>query len=439
MIFGSIVVLVLLLALNALYVAAEFAVVAARPSRIEHEAQKGNVAAQKLLRVLQKPARLDRYISSCQLGITVTSLAVGAVSQATLAEALSTLLAGAGWAAPIMASSIAAVIVLVVLSVLQLVVAEQVPKSIALHAPNRVALRTLWPVQLTTRAFDGFITLLNGSAQGLLRLFGVASAAHHHVHSPEEIQQLMDECVDRGLMGEDDRERLGQALSLSGQTARKLMVPRPRIFAIDYSDPVEAAVESVLRTPHTRVPVYRGSIDNIIGIVHAKDLVEHFVDGKGLQSFAQIMRPVFTVHEGTTADRLIALMRENRVQMAVVLDEFGGTAGLLTLEDVLAEVFGDVADEFSPAQANTERLPDGRVRLPGQMRLDEAAACIGAAWIGDAATIGGHVVDKLGHLPRQGETLELDGARIEIEKVSRRVIASLLVSPPAVQQETTSG
>jgi CBS domain containing-hemolysin-like protein len=432
--------LALMIALNALFVAAEFSIVAARPSRIQQAAEQGSGRAVRLMRTLRDPAALDRYISSCQLGITVTSIAAGAISQATLAMALQPALVDLGAVSAAMAASVAAVIVLVGMSVLQLVLGEQVPKSVALYVPDRVALGTFPTVQFTARLLRGVIWLLNGSSQGLLRLFGIRRAAQHHVHSREEIDRLIAESAEGGVVGADEHQRLRQALMLGERSLRKLMVPRPRIVAIDEASAIDDAIECALSTPYTRFPLYRGSIDHIVGFVHAKDLIGPLMAGGEPESLADLRRPVLTVHEGMTADRLIALMQERRGQMAVVLDEFGGTAGLITIEDVLAEVFGEIADEFSPQEARPERLPDGRVRLPGAMRLDEAAAFVGAPWRGDAATVGGFVVERLGKLPGRGDVLVVDGARLEIERVTRRVVESLLVEPPPPPaQEVASG
>ncbi len=439
----AILVVALLLFLNGVFVAAEFGAVAARRNRIQQLAEQGSGSAKMLLAILADPTRLNRYISACQLGITTTSLALGAYGPHVLARAQSPALADFGSMQGVAANSLAVVIVLAGLSTLQIVLGEMVPKSWALHRPNSAALVTVWPLLWAQRLLAPLILVLDGASRLVLRLFGVKRVViHSHVHSRQEIDLLIQHSERGGVLQEGQHQRLQHALELEVLTASKLMVPRPKIAAIDIQAPSESALQTILEGRHTRLPVYRNDIDNIVGILHTRDLARAMVADGGLEGWRQLVRPVLFVSEGMTLDRLLARLRERQTQQAIVMDEFGGVAGLVTLEDVLTHVFGEVGDEFSDHDDQPEQLDDGRVRLPGSLRLDEVEDVLGSSWNGTAKTVGGHVTQMLGHLPEAGETLTLQGVRVEVESVDNHVVTSVLVSPaspPEHEKEATSG
>ena len=424
-----ILVIATLIALNALYVAAEFAAVSVRRSRIRQRAEQGDASARRLLPVLESPVQLDRYIACSQIGITLTSLIVGAYGQATLGRALAPVFERFLELSPVAALSSASVALLLTLTALQMVLGELVPKSLALQFPTQVALRTSLPMRWSLRLFHPFINFLNGSGALALRAMGVEPVGHRHIHSPEEIDLLIAESRDGGLLEPDEHRRLRRALQLGIRPARHLMVPRQEVKAVDIDTPVEEVLRTMAETPYTRLPVFRGDIDHVEGLLHTKDLFRGYLERGHVASVRQLMRPILMVHESVTADRLLTLMRERRSHLAMVMDEFGGVAGLVTLDDVLTEVMGEVADEFRVDQPRPERLDDGRVRLPGWMRLDEAEPWIGILWDGDADTVGGRVMEALGHVPREGEQVVIDGVAVEVEAVSGHAVATLLAVP----------
>ncbi|MDB4951869.1 MAG: hypothetical protein JWM27_4518 [Gemmatimonadetes bacterium] len=422
------VVVAVLIALTALYVAAEFAAVSVRRTRIRQRAEAGDALAAVLLRFISDPLRLDRYISASQMGITVTSLLVGAYAQSTIAADLAPVMARWG-VGPSAAHSVATIVVLAVLTMLQMVLSELVPKYLALQKPTEVALFTVLPVQWSLTAFSWFLTVLNGSAALVLRAFGMEAVGHGHIHSPEEIDLLIAESRDGGLLEPDEHRRLRRALQLGIRPARHLMVPRPQISAIEIDTPVEAVKRRVAESPYTRLPVFRGTVDNIVGVLHTRDLFTRLLDPAPLLSIEPLLRPILMVHESVSADRLLTMMREKRSHQAVVLDEFGGVSGLVTLDDVLTEVMGEFGDEFKSADPRPEKLPDGRVRLPGQLRLDEAEPWIGAFLDGDSDTVGGRVSEALGHLPQPGEAVTVCGVRLEVEAVAAHAVAWVVATP----------
>ena len=433
MVVASVVAAVLILG-TALYVAAEFAAISVRRSRLQSLAAEGNRLARWLLPIIQSPADLDRYIAVSQIGITLTSLILGAYAQATFAVRLAPVFAELGGLQEVAAQSVAAGVVLFLLTVLQVLIGELIPKTVALQYPTPTALYTLIPMRASAWLFRPFNAFLNGSGLALLRLLGAPQQTHRHIHSPEEIELLIAESRDGGLLEPDEHRRLQRALRLTLRQARELMVPRRRISAIDIETPITEVVGLLVQSPYSRLPVYRGTIDNVAGLLHTKDVVRWLVaGGSDGASVETLLRPITSVHESVTADRIIRQLRERRSHQALVVDEFGGTAGLLTLEDVLSELIEDVGDEFKAGEAAPETLPDGRMRLPGETGVQDAATLLGAAWETDASTIGGLVTEALGHLPTEGERATVGGHEFEVERVAHRAVQSVLVRKVAPQ------
>jgi len=427
MVLVAILVVAALILVNALYVAAEFAAVSVRRSRIQQLAADGNPLASWLLPVLESPKTLDRYIGACQIGITLSSLVLGAYAQATFAVWLTPYFAALGGLQDVVAQSTSTAVVLLTLTVAQVVFAELVPKSLALQYPTQTSLYTLIPMLGSLWIYRPFIKVLNGTALLFLRAIGAPFQAHRHIHSPEEIELLIAESRDGGLLEPDEHRRLQRALRLNLRLAKQLMVPRRKIAALDIKTPLHEVIGVVAQSPFSRLPVYRDSIDNIVGVLHTKDLVRWFVTEGSAMTLADLIRVVPTVHESVTADRILRDLRERRSHQTLVVDEFGGTSGLLTLEDVLSELLGHVGDEFKAAQPAAELLADGRTRLPGSMTVDDAAAVLDTVWDTDAATVGGMVIEMLGHIPAAGECAEIGLYEFEVERVADRAVDSVIV------------
>jgi putative hemolysin len=437
MVLVAVLVVVGLLLFNALYVAAEFAAVSVRRSRIQQLAADGNTLAAWLLPVLDSPAALDRYIAACQIGITLSSLILGAYAQATIAVWLTPSFQALSGLQDVAAQSTSAAVVLLVLTVAQVVFAELVPKSLALQYPTQTSLYTLIPMMASLAVYRPFIKWLNGTGLLVLRVLGAPQQGHRHIHSPEEIELLIADSRDGGLLEPDEHRRLQRALRLNLRQARQLMVPRRRISAIDIRTPLNEVIGLSAQSPYSRLPVYRDSIDNVVGVLHTKDLVRWFVgDGQDL-SLATVMRPIGSVHESVTADRVLRVLRERRSHQALVVDEFGGTAGIVTLEDVLSELLGEVGDEFKAVDPDAEKLPDGRIRLPGELSVDDAASLLRTRWESEATTIGGMVIEALGHLPAPGEMTTVGNYEFEVERVAQRALTSVIarrVRTPEVEE-----
>lgn len=424
---AAILVVTALILVNAVYVAAEFAAVSVRRARIQQMAAEGSLLASWLLPVLESPAALDRYIAACQIGITLSSLILGAYAQSTFAVWLTPYFASMGGLQDVAARSTSTVVVLLVLTIGQVIFAELVPKSLALQHPTRTALYTLVAMIPSQWIYRPFIKWLNGTGLLLLRMIGASPQGHRHIHSPQEIELLIAESRDGGLLEPDEHRRLQRALRLNLRQARQLMVPRTKMSALSIDTPLNEVITAAAQSPYSRLPVYRGSLDNIVGILHTKDLVRWLVSDGTNGSLASLIRPIASVHESVTADRILRELRERRSHQALVVDEFGGTAGLLTLDDVLSELVGDVGDEFKPEDPVAETLPDGRMRLPGGMPADHAATALKTAWDTEAATVGGLVTAALGHLPVAGETVRIGDFELEVERVAERAVETVVV------------
>ena len=425
MVFAAFFVVAALILVNAVYVAAEFAAVSVRRSRVRQLAEEGHPLAAWLLPVLEKPASLERYIAACQIGITVSGLVLGAYAEAKIADSLMPLLVRAGLQ-PATAHSTSTAAVLLLLTIASVIFAELVPKALALQYPTQAALYAVLPMAPSMWAYRPLITWLNGTGLLLRRLVGAPPKAHRHIHSPEEIELLIAESRDGGLLEPDEHRRLRRALRLNLRQARQLMVPRPDISAIDINTPLDDVIRLVSQSPYSRLPVYRDSIDNIVGMLHTKDLVRWLVSGGSTGTLETVIRPITSIHESVTVDRVLRHLRERRTHQSLVVDEFGGTSGLITLEDVLSELLGDVGDEFKAGEPVPEALPDGRFRLPGSMPVEDAATFLGTTWETTAATVNGVITEALGHLPTTGERASIGDFEFLVENVHRRAVVTAL-------------
>lgn len=433
-------VLCLLIAINALYVAAEFSAVSVRTSQVQQEAEEGNNLARRLLKILLDGRMLDRYVAACQIGITISSLVVGAYAQATLAPALTPLFERLGSLQEAAAQSTAAVTVLVGLTVIQMVLGELVPKSLALRSPMRVGLFTVIPMQWSQRLLSWFIDVLNGSGGIILRMLGVPESGHRHVHSAQELSFLVAESARGGLLKPNEHLRLRAALQLGERPVRNLMVPRTAILALDVDADMQEVVRIATESPYTRFPVYEGTIDQVVGIVHVRDIATSASAHGTAVSLRALLRPVLVAPATMKADRLLVRFKAERHTMAVLVDEYGGTAGLITIDNILDDLIGDIADEFRPLAPTPERLPDGRVRFPGAYPVGDTVAWVGTMWDArGASTVSGLVMAVLGRVPQRGDTLSIDGVAIEVEHVDKRRVLSVIASPLRVKEQVAKG
>lgn len=313
-----------------------------RRSRVRRLAEDGHVFARWLLPCVETPSALDRYVGGSQIGITLSSLVLGAYTQATVTPTWAPMVERWLYLEPATAWSAATILVLTVLTSTQLVIGELVPKALALQHPTETALWTVVPMLGSVWIFRPFLALLNGSATMILRAFGMRMDGHRHLHSPEEIELLIAESRDGGLLEPEEQQRLQRALRLTRRTARDLMVPREKLSALPIDAPWDDVVRTVTATPFSRLPIYRGTLDQVVGMLRVKDLVQRYVTD-GPQPLDRLLRPIQHLPETLTADRVIALLRERRAHQAVVVDAGGRAVGLITIQDVLGELLGPQA------------------------------------------------------------------------------------------------
>lgn len=418
-------VLVLVL-LNAFFVAAEFALVGARRSKIDAYAQKGVRGAKSVQEAL---TNLDRYISGTQLGITLASLALGWIGEPALATLVDAGLGMVGIDIPTGAAHTTAGVVtaFVIITFLHIVLGELAPKSLALVAPERVSLVVSRPLILFSRVMSPFIGVLNGVANALLGLFGIRPVSEsHHVHSPEELRLLVMQARAQGTLNETDSQMLAGVFDFHEKKARDVMRPRTDVAAIP-ADADEDAVWRILRSErYSRYPVIGDSLDDVVGVFLAKDLWLHpRTERFDLTQF--IREPLF-IPDSRPAERVLDDLRRTRAHLAVVLDEYGGTAGIITMEDLVEEVVGDIADEYDLASREALEL-DGVLELAGSLSLIDVRSDYRVAVPeGDWTTLGGYVFNALGRLPRIGDRVSVPGADLEVVAMDGKRVAAVRVN-----------
>jgi CBS domain containing-hemolysin-like protein len=428
-------IILLLIGLTALYVAAEFGAVGIRRSRLRRLCEDGHPTAARLLPIVEDPQRLTRYIAASQVGITLSGMALGAYAEAVITPRLTPLVARWPSLGHDTAESLASAAVLLSLTMVSVVFGEMVPKTVALRYPTEVALATTRPMLWSGRLYAWFIAILDRSSNILRRLLRVPPATHRHVHSPEEIGLLIAESRDGGLLEPQEQVRLHRALRLGLRAARQLMVPRDRLAAIEIATPLGDVLRIVATSPYSRLPVYRGTLQDIVGILHTKDVVTHFLERGRSGTLAGLIRPILHVPDTMPADRLLGFLRERRSHQALVVDLEGKVAGMITLEDVLGELLGGVPDEFKAPRLLPLRLSDGRVRLPGDLPLEGARVWVEGAWPTGEVTVGEFVVREIGRMPEPGEHVDVWELAVEIESVENGRISSVIVAPPRLDED----
>lgn len=396
----TVVAIAVMLALNALYVAAEFATVGSRKSRIQALAQDGNRPAAKLLDIVRDPVALDNYVAACQVGITLSSLVAGAFGQARLTPLFEPWFGSAGrW--------IAVLVTLLIITSLQVILGELLPKTAALRYPERLAIATLRPMQVSRLLFMPFVAVFNGSAFAIMRALRLKTDhGHSHVHSPEELAALYDESAAGGLIDAAERDMVAGVLNVEHRLVREIMTPRRRIVSVGVKDEVGTALDRVIETPHTRFPVRGDSADDITGVVYLRELYV----GSQLNpsaSVASIVRPVLEVPETLSVPALWGRLNESDRHCALVINEYGGVAGLVTLEDAIEEIFGEVRDEFD-IDPDPIVVSEGRVSVSGEVLVEDLNQRFHLSLpLGDADTIGGLIWHELARPPMVGEQVSL--------------------------------
>ena len=413
----------LLIGINALYVAAEFSTVSTRRSRLAQLASDGNSLAKSLQPIVENPLLLDRYIATCQLGITISSLLLGFYAQSGAAAYLEPQLVRLGVFSAMAAQSITATGLLLVYTVLQAVLGELVPKNIGIQAPERLALITSVPTRWSMSLFRPLIWFFNGSGVFLMRLFGLSvDAEHTHVHAPEEILMLVEESEAGGLLHQEERRLLANTLHMREMLVRQVMIPRTRLLVASVDEPGDSLLSHLAASSYSRLPLYEGSIDNIVGVVHLKDLLclLQLTDQRDVRA---VMRPVLFVPETMRVEQVLAQLQRDHYYVAVVMDEFGGTSGMVTLKDLVEEIFGEFKDEFDLPVPKYRLTEDSLLRVRGDVSIWDMNNWLDLLLAhDDVDTVGGLVLAELGRLPEPGDEVMVQGIRFRVEAMDGNAI-----------------
>jgi CBS domain containing-hemolysin-like protein len=419
-----------LVALNGFFVAAEFSLVAARRSKLDEMIAQGDRAARTVQTALQ---HLDRYIAATRLGITIASLGLGWIGEPILAQLFDRLFRTLGVNPSPTAIHVAAVpVAFFILTFFHIVLGELAPKSIALTSPEKTARAVVRPLLVFSRVMSPFIWVFNGAANGLLRVFGVEPINDPEGHSPDEIRFLVMQAHARGTLDESDRAMLAGVLDFHEKKARDVMRPRTDVVALDIEATEEEVWEILRRERYSRYPVYRDSLDDVTGVFLAKDLWLH--SGDAPFNLADFVREPMYVPDSRPAERVLDDLRKTRAHMAVVLDEYGGTAGIVTMEDLVEEVVGEIADEYDFASRESI-VTDGVLELAGSLSLIDVRSDYRIQIPdGDWTTLGGFAFAKLGRLPRMGDRIPIPGGEMEVVAMDGRRIAALRIHRAGVRQ-----
>jgi putative hemolysin len=417
-----------LILLNAFFVAAEYGLVTARRTRIQELEAEGQRSARAVLRITESP---PRFIAAMQLGVTLTSLAIGAVGESVLASVFD----------PIMATVIAVILAFLIITYLHVVIGELVPKGVALKYSERTALAVSTPVRGFFVLFGPLIWILQRSTEVILRGLGLEPpGAEGDVHSEAELKILLDRSKEHGEIQAEEQEMLYKVFDFADKEAADVMVPRPDVVALSIDLPPEEALQAVMESPFTRYPVYRGSLDSIVGVLHVRNLFSALMDrGIAEVEIEQLLRDVYVVPETKDLASLLAEFRAKNQHMAVVLDEYGAMQGIVTLEDLLEEIVGEIEDEFDLPDESIERIDDSTVRIHGTFPIDDFNEQFATDLpLEDYHTVGGYVFGQLGRAPELGDTIEHEPVCFEVSEVEGTRILRLTVSFQHPEPEETA-
>jgi magnesium and cobalt exporter, CNNM family len=428
--------ILVLVALNAFFTSVEFASVAARRTRIEILAEEGNSAAKIVKGWLENPGSRSRLIAACQLGITIVSLALGALGENTFQALLRPTFDRLSLSANLqrlsgVLAALPLILSLIIITSIHVVLGEQVPKVATLHQPERVALLGAQPMNAFSIVFKWFIDALDWSTKLVLRIFGLQVVGGHSIiYTVDELKQIITESQEGGVLQPPEREMLESVFDFGELLVRQVMVPRTEIVAIDANTKLDEIVTTVKQYSYTKLPVYEPDMDQIIGILHVKDVL-HVLDRPDCQNTTarELARETLYIPETLPVNDLLHQFRHNRQHIAIVLDEFGGTAGLVTLEDLLEEIVGEVSDQFDKSTPEIQNQPDGSVLIDGLTLIEAVNQQLGLN-LSDPHydTIAGYFLGKLGHIPKIGEAIESGGVQLRVESMDGLRIARLSLS-----------
>ncbi len=415
----------LLVAANGFFVAAEFALVGSRMTRLDQMAAEGNRRARIAGGAIK---RLDHYISATQLGITLASLGLGWVGESTLAVIFIQLFGGLPEPFDLLAAhGVAVALAFLLITVMHIVLGELAPKSLALLFPETVSLWTAGPLIVFSRVFTPFIYVLNGSANLLLRMLGLRPATEmERVHRPEEIELILDQTYESGFLSKEPVDMIRGIFDLSETSAAAVMTPRTEVVAIPVDSTIDEAADAIIGAGHSRIPVYEANLDHVVGVILAREVWA--AQRQGETELAALVRPASFIPESKSVEDLLRDMQEERVHIAIIVDEFGGTAGIVTIEDLVEEIVGEIRDEHEEVHEEILDTEDATL-LSGTLPIDDLNDHFGLRLPEEGYnTVAGYVMARLGRIARQGEEVDFEGGRLRVLAMEgRRIVRLALV------------
>ncbi len=421
----AILLILVLIALEALFVAAEIALVTVRRTRMEQLDDEGHRGARRVLRLISRPGR---FLAVIQIGITFVALLAAAFAADSQTEGLRAFFESIPVLAPY-ASALSLVIVTAIISLLTILFGELLPKTLALAHAERVAIVAARPVEWMGRLFGPLVWALTEATSAITRLLGVKEPNPSMI-STEELKILVERGGEQGILEAEEEQMISAVMELGESRIHQVMVPRIDMVAVPVTASYDEVVDAIVQEGHSRMPVYEDSIDNIVGLLYAKDLLPYLKGGAELPPIRTKLRTPLFVPESMSVDDLLHEMQRRRVHIAVVLDEYGGTAGLVSLEDLLEEIVGEIQDEYDAEEPMVERLSEDEARVDGRADVDELVELFGVDLDEEDAeeydTVGGLVYHHVGGVPKVGDRVDLDGATLTVESTDGRRVGKVL-------------
>ncbi|MDX2171491.1 MAG: hemolysin family protein [Bacteroidota bacterium] len=422
--FTNLFITFLLVLLNGFFVAAEFALVKVRASQLDVKAQKGSSRAKLAKSLLNK---LDAYLSATQLGITLASLALGAVGEEVISHIVIRLFEKSSLEiSTITVHSIALPIALTLLTFFHVTIGEQIPKMIGIKYSMSTALFIAWPIRVFYFVFSPFIWFLNKSSNTVLRIMGIKKMGEEDVHTEEELRLILTESEEGGAIKPSENELIQNVFDFDDRIVKQIMVPQNRVIALDVELGKNEITKKVIDEGFSRIPIYLGDIDNVIGIVHSKDLLKALIENK-FRSLKDIMRPVHFVPESMKINELLRDFQKHHIQMAIVTNEFGATAGLITMEDIIEELVGEIQDEHDEEKPNVEKKSDNEFIVNAQAAITDVNEALPIALPENThyETVSGYINYIFGRIPATNDKRYKDGYEITILKRTRQSVETI--------------
>jgi putative hemolysin len=423
---GELLIIVFLTFLEGFFVAAEIALVSIRRSRVEQLIDEGRPGALRVRRLLDQPGR---FLAVSQLGLTVIGFFASAYAAVSLVDSLARVLEGIGMGVDA-STNAALIVVTILLALFTIVFAELVPKTLALANAERFAIVLSLPIEFLARALGPLIALLTGVTTAITKLFG-ATITNEASITAEELRLIVERGGEQGILEAEEEQMINAVIELGSRRVHEVMVPRIAMAAMQASVTFDEAIGTIVEHGHSRIPVYDESVDEILGILYAKDLLPFLRESAGPRpELRTLLRTPVYIPESMTVDDLLHEFQRRKVHIAIVLDEYGGTAGLVTIEDLLEEIVGEIQDEYDVEEPMVVRLSEDEARLDGRASVDDLAELfdtnLGLEDEDEYDTVGGLIYHRIGGIPAPGDRVEVDGLTLTVETTDGRRVGKVL-------------